>query len=66
MIELRYGDTNTYLIPGSGGGLLVDTDYAGSLDGFFKAIKRAGIKVDDICYVMATHYHPDQGNATCG
>ncbi len=57
--RLRYGNTNTFYISGSAGGLLIDTDYAGMLPGFYRAIKAAGIRLDDIAYVMATHYHPD-------
>ena len=41
------------------GGLLVDTDYAGTLPAFYKALKQNGIKVNKIKYVLATHYHPD-------
>ena len=59
MIKLRYGNTNTFYLPGTGGGLLVDTDYAGTLPQFFRAIKGAGIDIRDISYVLATHYHPD-------
>ena len=59
MMKLLYGNTNTYFMPGDSGGLLVDTDYAGSLSAFYKALKRNGIRVSDIEYVMATHYHPD-------
>lgn len=57
--KLRYGNTNTYFLRGKQGGLLIDTDYAGTLQGFFKAIKSAGITIKDITYVVATHYHPD-------
>lgn len=57
--KLRYGMTNTFLIPGNSGYLLVDTDYAGTMSGFYSAIKQYGIKVSDISYVLATHYHPD-------
>ena len=59
MIRLKYGNTNTYIIQGSRGNLLVDTDYAGTLPAFYKAIKQNGIQVRDISYVLATHYHPD-------
>ena len=59
MMRLRYGNTNTFLIPCSGGYLLVDTDYAGTLPAFYRAIKQAGVKVSDIAWVLATHYHPD-------
>ena len=56
---IKYGNTNTYLIHGASGNLLVDTDYAGTLQGFYRAIKALDIKVGDITYILATHYHPD-------
>ncbi len=59
MIKLRYGNTNTFYIPGSDGGLLVDTDWAGTLPLFFKAIKMAGIEMKAITTLLVTHYHPD-------
>ena len=59
MTILKYGNTNTFFVQGNNGGLLVDTDYAGSLPVFYKALKQNGIKVKDIKYVLATHYHPD-------
>lgn len=57
--KLKYGNTNTFLIRGSNGNLLVDTDYAGTLSAFYRAIKEQDIKVNEITYVLATHYHPD-------
>ncbi len=59
MVKLRYGNTNTFYIPGTGRGLLVDTDYAGTLALFFKSLKAADISTKDISYVLATHFHPD-------
>ena len=59
MIKLRYGNTNTFYIPGADGGLLVDTDWAGTLPQFFKAIKAAGIELKAITALLVTHYHPD-------
>lgn len=56
--KLRYGNTNTFFIQGTGGGLLVDTDFAGTLPAFYRAIKEHNIKSSDISYVLATHYHP--------
>lgn len=55
MIQLKYGNTNTFYL----NGLLVDTDYAGTLPAFYKALKQNALTVRDIQYVMATHYHPD-------
>lgn len=57
--KIRYGNTNTFLLKGDRGSILIDTDYAGSLPAFYKTIKGLGIKVPDITYVLATHYHPD-------
>ena len=57
--KLKYGNTNTFFVGGKDGGLLVDTDYAGTLSMFYRAIKEYDIKVSDITYVLATHYHPD-------
>ena len=57
--ELKYGNTNTFFVKGTKGGLLVDTDYAGTMSAFYRAIKEHDIKISDISYVLATHYHPD-------
>ena len=59
LTKIRYGNTNTVLIQGDRGSILIDTDYAGTLPAFYKVIKEFGIKVSDITYVLATHYHPD-------
>ncbi len=59
LIKIRYGNTNTFFIKGTGAGLLVDTDFAGTLPAFYKAIKAQGIQVSDITYLLCTHYHPD-------
>ncbi len=59
IIKLRYGNTNTFLIRGAVGNLLIDTDYAGTLSAFYRAIKEHNIKICDIDFVLATHYHPD-------
>lgn len=57
--KLRYGNTNTFLIRGTRGNLLIDTDYAGTLPLFYKEIKAHGVGLKDISYIVATHYHPD-------
>ena len=59
IVHLKYGNTNTFYIAGTEGGLLVDTDYAGTLQPFYRAIKEKGIQVSDITCMLATHYHPD-------
>lgn len=64
LIKLKYGNTNTYLIRGGRGNLLVDTDWAGTLPAFFRAIKEQNLQVGDISYVLSTHYHPDHMGIT--
>ena len=59
MIRLRYGNTNTFLIPATRSYLLLDTDYAGTLPAFYRAIKTNAVQVKEIGWVLATHYHPD-------
>ena len=59
MVKLKYGNTNTFFLSGKDGGLLIDTDYAGTMPAFYKALKVAGISMTDVKYVLCTHYHPD-------
>ena len=58
-VTLKYGNTYTFLVKGSSGSLLVDTDYAGTLQGFYRALKANGIRLNQISCAMATHFHPD-------
>lgn len=57
--KLKYGNTNTYFVRGTKGGLLIDTDYVGTLQALFKALKKSAISITKITYILATHYHPD-------
>lgn len=57
--KLKYGNTNTFFIRGTNGNVLIDTDYAGTLPAFYREIKKYDIKLGDITYVLATHFHPD-------
>lgn len=57
--QLKYGNTNTFYISNGHGGILIDTDWAWTLSAFYKAIKSRNIKIEDIHYLIITHYHPD-------
>ena len=57
--RLRYGNTNTFFVRGVSGGILIDTDYAGTLPLLYKQLKKNNIQLNDITYILATHYHPD-------
>jgi ribonuclease/clavin/mitogillin len=57
--ELKYGNTNCYVICGSRGSLLFDTDWAGTYHPFCRALKNAGAALRSISYLLISHYHPD-------
>ncbi|KOF04748.1 hypothetical protein HF82_10965 [Limosilactobacillus reuteri] len=39
--------------------LLIDADWGGTLPKFFQELGRKKLKVQDIDYLLITHYHPD-------
>lgn len=71
VIELRYSNTNTYLIRGTNGSILFDTGWAGSFPKFVRALGEAGATMQEIRYLFISHFHPDhmgiaQEIAGCG
>ena len=57
--ELKYSNTNTYLVKGTKGYLLIDTGWAGTFPAFCKCMGELGIPVQEISHLMITHFHPD-------
>lgn len=57
--ELLYRKTRCYLLENGNQSLLVDTDWAGTLPLFFRALKEAAVPLRDIRYLLLTHCHPD-------
>ena len=57
--EIKYGTTNTYLIKGEKGAILFDTGWAGTLAAFCHAMGEKGEKVQDINFILISHFHPD-------
>ena len=57
--ELKYSNTNTYLIEGEKGCLLFDTGWAGTLPAFLRAMGELRIPVQRIDYILISHFHPD-------
>ena len=57
--ELKYANTNTYLIKGKQGYILFDTDWAGTFPLFCKALGEADVKAQEIQYLFLSHFHPD-------
>ena len=57
--ELKYSNTNTYLIENNNASLLFDTGWAGSFTAFCKCMGELGIPVQSIDYIIISHFHPD-------
>lgn len=57
--ELKYSNTNTYIIEGERGKILFDTGWAGTFPAFCKALGDAHISAQKIDYVLISHFHPD-------
>ncbi len=57
--ELKYSNTNTYLIRGDQGILLFDTGWAGTFPLFCRAVGEVGVPVQSIDYILISHFHPD-------
>ena len=59
IINVGYDSTNYYLIECKGGKLLVDCGWPGTLPKFNAELKRKGVSLKEITYLMVTHFHPD-------
>ncbi|MBQ7057776.1 MAG: MBL fold metallo-hydrolase [Firmicutes bacterium] len=57
--ELKYSNTNTYLIEGSKGRILWDTGWAGTFPAFCREMGELRIPVQKIDYILISHFHPD-------
>ncbi len=57
--ELKYSNTNTYLIQGSKGYILLDTGWAGTFPSFCRALGEKNVSAQDIKYLIISHFHPD-------
>lgn len=59
IINVGYDSTNYYLIECKAGKLMVDCGWPGTLPKFTAALKRKGISLKEIKYLLVTHFHPD-------
>ena len=57
--ELRYSNTNTYLIEGERGKLLFDTGWAGTFPLLCRALGEMHVSVQELSAIMISHFHPD-------
>ena len=64
IVNVGHQSTNYYLIDIKGGKLLVDCGWPGTLPQFSAELKRKGIAIQDIKYLLVTHFHPDHAGLT--
>lgn len=57
--ELKYSNTNTYLYKGKKSSLLFDTGWAGTFPAFCKALGEKKQRLQDIDFLIISHFHPD-------
>ena len=57
--ELRYSNTNTYLIEGDLGTILFDTGWAGTFPAFCRAMGELRVSVQKVRGIIISHFHPD-------
>jgi glyoxylase-like metal-dependent hydrolase (beta-lactamase superfamily II) len=59
IVNVGYDSTNYYLLGAGANRLLVDVGWPGTLPKLLGVLKRKDIALQDIGYLLATHYHPD-------
>ncbi len=64
IVNVGYDSTNYYLLDTANGKLLIDCGWPGTLSKFKAELKRKGIAVSEIKYLLVTHFHPDHAGLT--
>ena len=64
IINVGYDSTNYYILDSKSGKLLIDCGWPGTLPKFMAELKRKGIAVQEIKYLLVTHFHPDHAGLT--
>jgi len=64
IVNVGYDSTNYYLIEFKSGKLLVDCGWPGTLPELKAELKRKGISLHEIKYLLVTHLHPDHAGLT--
>ena len=59
IVNVGYDSTNYYVLGPARAQLLVDVGWPGTLPKLLAVLKRKGIALQDIRYLLVTHYHPD-------
>ena len=64
IININNNSTNCYLVPAKEGWLLVDTGLPDTFSHLLQLLDQKKISVNEINYLLITHYHPDHAGLT--
>ena len=64
VITLAHKSTNCYLIPAQDGWLMIDTGWPDTFSQLLQLLSQNNIAVNEINYLVITHYHPDHAGLT--
>jgi glyoxylase-like metal-dependent hydrolase (beta-lactamase superfamily II) len=59
VINLTYKATNCYLIKSNSGWIMIDAGWSDTMPQFLKLLKQKDIHINNIKYLIVTHFHPD-------
>lgn len=64
IVNVGYDSTNYYLLEAKAGKLLIDCGWPGTLPRLKAELKRKGIAIEEVKYLLVTHFHPDHAGIT--
>ncbi len=64
IVNVGYDSTNYYILDANTVKLLIDCGWPGTLPKFIAELKRKGISINEIKYLLVTHFHPDHAGLT--
>jgi glyoxylase-like metal-dependent hydrolase (beta-lactamase superfamily II) len=59
IVNAGYASTNYYVIDIKQGKLLIDCGWPGTLSQFLNVLQRKDVTLNEIKYLLVTHFHPD-------
>ena len=59
IVNVGYDSTNYYILDSKAGKLLIDCGWPGTLPKLKAELKRKGVSISEIKYLLITHFHPD-------
>jgi len=64
VIQLTYKSTNCFLLPAADGWLMVDAGWPDTFSQLLHLLSQNDISVNEINYLIITHFHPDHAGLT--